>query len=620
MVTRFFLPLIVVWLYSWLAAPSAHALSNQLKNHPSPYLAMHAADPVAWQDWGQAAVNMARREGKLLYISVGYFSCHWCHVMQRESYRDREIAQFLNRHFIPVKVDRELEPALDARLIEFVESTRGMGGWPLNVFITPEGRPLYGILYAPPQEFHTVLKKLHVLWTQERDELLRLARTATVTTEGPGRAHIDARQTRDYVSRLVSGALANSDAVHGGFGEESKFPLAPQLEFLVARVKEQPNAKLKELVQLTLDQMARNGLQDHLGGGFFRYTVDPGWKTPHFEKMLYDNALLARLYLRASRVLARGEYEAVAVRTLDFMARELRDSSGGGFVAALSAVDDKNIEGGYYLWDEDQLKAALTADEFTTYRLAWGMTDAAPFEDGYLPIMALSPAEIARRQKRGPDKVEAVLQAASTKLMRARDKRRVPRDTKVLAGWNGLALAAFAEAAHTLGNKNYREIAKGARDYLVRTLWDGKALRRAVVGGRAVGAVALEDYAYVSLGLLEWARLTGKESDYIQAKQVAAAAWKRFYGPRGWRLSETSLIEAENGQDVITDGPMPSPSAVLAEVSLRLAEQTQDAALRDRALSALDSGHNQVQRNLFWYASHIGAMAAAIADDTQIRP
>jgi len=610
--------LVLVLLGSWLVVAPAHALTNQLKDHPSPYLAMHAGDPVAWQDWNQEAVAKARRENKLLYISIGYFSCHWCHVMQRESYQNREIAQFLNRHFIPVKVDRELEPALDARMIEFVETTRGMGGWPLNVFITPEGHPLYALLYAPPQEFLSVLNKLQQVWSTDRAELTRLAQSADTASTGPG-TQVDRRQAQEYGGKIVAGALSYTDPVHGGFGEQSKFPLVPQLDFLLSQFQRQPDPKLKELLQLTLDQMARNGLQDHLGGGFFRYTVDPGWKTPHFEKMLYDNALLARLYLRASRVLGRSDYEAVAVRTLEFMVRELRDPSGG-FIAALSAVDDKQVEGGYYLWDQDQLKSVLTPQELKVYRLAWGMNDAAPFEDGYLPVKGVPVAEVASRLKLGQDKVETLLQTATIKLYRARLKRRVPRDTKVLAGWNGLALAAFSEAANILGEKSYREQAKATRDYLMQTLWDGKTLRRAVDGKRSVGAVALEDYAYVALGLLEWARLTGQDDDYAQAKQVATAAWKQFYGPRGWRLAESSLIQAEAGQDVITDGPMPSPSAVLAEVSLRLAVRTGDASLRKRALAALDSGHKLVQRDPFWYASHVGAMLAATQENGQARP
>lgn len=610
-VKRFSLLLGLITLYQLLLGLPAFALTNQLKGHPSPYLALHANDPVAWQEWNKEAVELARRENKLLYVSIGYFSCHWCHVMQRESYQNAEIAQFLNKHFIPVKVDRELEAALDARMIEFIESTRGMGGWPLNVFITPQGHPLYAVLYLPSKEFLSVLQQLQKMWTKDRASLERLAQSAAVTPSGPGRPLIDVRQAQGYAERIVADTLALADFIQGGFGEQSKFPSVPQLAFLLTRQARYPDPRLKEFLLLTLDQMARNGLQDHLGGGFFRYTVDPAWKTPHFEKMLYGNALLAHLYLRAGRQFARKDYEAVAERTLNFMAQELRDPTTGAFIASLSAVDDKNVEGGYYLWHRDQLATLLTSEERNVFKLAWGMIDAAPFENGYLPIRGMPSEDIARMLKLDRRQVEKLLERAADKLIRARQKRRLPRDIKLLAGWNGLALMAYAEAARLTGNEYYRWQANGVRDYLAKVLWDGQALRRAVNNGRPVGAVTLEDYAYVARGFLEWARLTGKEEDYALAMKVVTAAWKRFYGPSGWRLAESSLIQAEEGQDIVADGPMPSPSGMLAEVSLHLAERYGDRALREQVLSALNSGHAVLKKNPFWYATHVGAMLAA---------
>jgi uncharacterized protein YyaL (SSP411 family) len=586
---------------------AAAPLSNQLRNHPSPYLAMHAADPVAWQDWNRAVVERARREGKLVYLSVGYFSCHWCHVMQRESYRNPEIARFLNEHFIPVKIDRELEPALDQRLIEFAEKTRGQGGWPLNVFLTPDGHPLYAVLYQPPAEFLATLTKLQELWRRDPAALRQLARQEAVKAEGPGKPVVDARQAQGYAQKTVAGALSIADFVHGGFGEQSKFPSAPPLDFLLAEFRRRPNARLGEFLVLTLDRMANSGLYDHVGGGFFRYTVDPSWKTPHFEKMLYDNALLASLYLRAARELSRPDYAHVARSTLDFMRRELVVDSGA-LIASLSAVDDKNIEGGYYLWSEQELAGLLPEDERLAYRLAYGMTDAAPFEAGFLPLRARTTEEVAKELKQEPAELEKRLARARTRLFEARAKRTVPRDIKLLAGWNGLALAAFADAAIDLNEPAYRATAHGIRNYLANTLWDGKALRRAVSDGRALGAAALEDYAYVAHGLLEWARITGAPDDVRLAQSVAEAGWRLFYGQRGWRLASGSLITAESGQDLIADGPMPAPSAVLARTSLAIARQTGNRRLRELALSALNSGHRILNKDPFWYASHIEAM------------
>jgi len=583
-------------------AVSAAPLSNQLKHHPSPYLAMHATDPVAWQDWNAAAVERARRESKLLYISVGYFSCHWCHVMQRESYKNQDIARFLNRHFVPVKVDRELESALDARLIEFAERTRGVSGWPLNVFVTPEGHPVYAALYLPPAEFKQVLERLQGLWAKDRVSLERLAReeAARGLTAPPAPAK---------ASSLIEEALAQADFIHGGFGEQSKFPLAPQLQALLAQQAAKSNPRLEEFLTLTLDNMANLGLYDHIGGGFFRYTVDPSWKTPHFEKMLYDNALLARVYLHAAAVLHAPRYETLARATLDFMARDMRGTNGA-LIASLSAVDDKNVEGGYYLWSSDALAALLTEREAQAYRLVYGMQDAAPFEAGYLPLRVLAAPEAAKRLGVEASDIEPLLTQASDKLRNARTKRGLPRDTKLLAGWNGLALTAFAEAARVTNESRYREVANGIQKYLANTLWDGKVLKRAVDKGRAVGAVALEDYAYVAQGLLEWARLTNEARDYETARAVANAAWWQFYSEHGWRLSGATLIQTGADEAAIADGPLPSPSAVLIEASLVLSEKTGDVALKKTARAALEKGKTAVRQDAFWNATHATLLTA----------
>jgi len=595
-----------------LALGTAHAapLENQLRQHPSPYLALHGDDPVAWQEWNAVTVERARREGKLLYLSIGYFSCHWCHVMQRESYRNAQIASYLNSHVIPVKVDRELEPALDVRLIEFVEKTRGMSGWPLNVFVTPDGNPLFATLYHPPEEFQKILVRIEQLWRNDRVRLATLARIEAIAPQGPGKPELNIAQARALADRIVAEALTTADSVQGGFGEQSKFPQYPQLAFLLAHYERTQDLRLKEFLLLTLDAMALNGLQDHLGGGFFRYTVDPSWKTPHFEKMLYDNAQLARLYRSAARVFGRDDYRHIANRTLDFLLGEMRAPSGA-MIAALSALDDKGVEGGYYLWSKTELEILLTPVEQEVYRLYAGMRDAAPFEPGYLPLRSMPVAQIAASRNQQLADVENQIASAEDKLRVARAQRVLPRDTKELAAWNGLALAAFAEAALDTNETRYREAAQAVRNFLAKELWDGKALVRSRVHGKANGKVALEDYAYVTLGLTAWAALTGEERDYALAQAVAGAAWKRFYGPKGFRLEESSLLVAETGQDVLSDGPMPSPSAVLAEASLRLAAKTGNKVLRRQALSALNSGNAAISANPFWYATPVNTLLRA---------
>lgn len=596
-------------------------LSNQLKNHASPYLALHANDPVAWQDWSEKAVNLARSQNKLLYLSIGYFSCHWCHVMQKESYQNPEIAAYLNKYFIPVKIDRELESALDARMIAFVTQTQGRGGWPLNVFVTPDGYPLYAVLYEPPKNFLEILTKLNDLWIKEPQQLKKLAREHVNNAKGPGAPKIDKTRVTAYIDKLVIGVRGYADTLNGGFGEQSKFPSVPQLSFLlsyVAKIKNQKNhklrARLKEILILALDQMATLGLRDHVGGGFFRYTVDPGWMTPHFEKMLYDNAQLALIYLRAGQQFNRPDYLAVAVDTLDFLQRKMRDEQGA-YIASLSALDNNGVEGGYYLWSSDELKEILSPTENRVYRLAWSIQDAPPFDQGYLPYTGKNIKQIAKETGLKTGEIIKKLESSKLKLQKRRSKRILPRDTKILAGWNGLTLKAFADAALIIKDKKYRVAASKVRDHIVHKLWDGSSLKRTVVNGRAVGRVALEDYAYVAQGLYAWAKLTNKESDYQLVEEVLNQAWTRFYGKQGWRLAEKSLIKTEASQDVIADGTTPSPSAVIAGLSLKMAARgnNKNKKLKNKALSALNSGHELVSQDPFWYASHVLALSDALA-------
>ena len=602
-----------------VAAAAAGPMRNQLEGHASPYLALHAQDPVAWQDWDERAVARARAENKLLYLSIGYFSCHWCHVMQRESYRDPGVAAFLNANFIPVKVDRELESALDARLIDFVQATQGRAGWPLNVFLTPEGHPLYAVLYLPRDDFLQVLRRLQGVWQEDHANLSAIARREASSAQGPGEPRLDPAVVDGLARRIVVGALDFADPLNGGFGDQNKFPMSPQLEFLLAAQERSAAEPLASMLKLTLNNMWRNGLYDHLGGGFFRYTVDPSWETPHFEKMLYDNAQLALIYLRAAELLNEPVYREVARQTLDFMANDMM-ADEGALVASFSAVDGDDVEGGYYLWGETELAQRLTAPEREAVKLAYRMRDAPPFDAGWLPMSGSTEDEIAAALGREPAAVGEDLERAREKLRRARQDRTLPVDSKLLAGWNGLALAAFATAAQSLPEPRYRAVARKIRDYLAQELWDGRQLLRAKRAGRAAGRASVEDYAYVAWGLFVWAGLTGDVTDMGLAAAVLEQGWKRFYGPDGWRLAEQSLIAGEDTRDAIEDGPMPSPSAVMARVSLLLSAATDDGELRQRALSALNSGHEAMEGNAFWYASHVLAMVSAFETKTGSAP
>ncbi len=592
-----------------LAAIAHPGWCNALRNHPSPYLAMHGQDPVAWLSWGRDAIGRARQENKLLFISSGYFSCHWCHVMQAQSYRNPEIAAFLNAHFIPVKVDRELQPALDAYLVEFVERTRGRAGWPLNAFLTPEGHPLAGITYLPAEPFLAYLKRLQALWATDGAELKQVAAGAarTLSEGSPAVGRIDARRAGEYMVRFIDQSLVLGDELGGGFGDQAKFPSAPQLRVLLQRQAEHPDPGLAAFLRLTLNQMASQALRDHLGGGFFRYTVDPDWQIPHFEKMLYDNAQLAELYLLAARIFDEPGYETVARDTLDFLIEQMWDKQGA-FISSLSAVDSQGVEGGYYLWDEATLKASLSEKELAVARIAWSLDGSPSFEAGHLPIQAATPVDISNASGLPPAEVEMHVSSARRKLLDQRRRRTVPPDTKLLAAWNGLALSALARAAHLPGGEIYRGRGKQLRDYLVHTLWDGQALVRARDGEQAVGKASLEDYAYVAQGLLAWANLSGETKEYALVGRLLEKAWRRYRTARGWQLTDDSLLPWIPTEPVLADGPLPSPSAVLLDTSLRLADRLDDSERHVQALAILRQDYPQLAGSPFGYATHIGVL------------
>ncbi len=585
---------------------------NELKNHPSPYLAMHGNDPVHWQKWSKKVFEQAKKENKLVFLSIGYFSCHWCHVMQKESYKNPQIAAFLNRNFIAVKVDRELQPALDARLIEFVERTRGYAGWPLNVFITPEGYPLLGIVYLPPADFKELLGNISAAWADDRKGMAEMAKSAAVDLQkkDPSTGNIiDPKQVKYYQELYLKQALQMADHLQGGFGESSKFPLVPQLVLLLDLYKKNRDESLGDFLLLTLDKMASQGLYDHLRGGFFRYVVDPNWLTPHFEKMLYDNAQLARLYLDAARVFKKSAYKKVALNTLDFMLREFSIGKDG-MISSLSAIDNKGVEGGFYLWSNDELKKILSSREYKLLQSHWGLYGVPSLDAGHHARIANDIPAVAKEFELPVDKVERIIGSAKKKLLAFQHSRSLPRDVKVLASWNGLALSALVSAISV--NKSYETHAREIKNLILKKFWDGQSLKRAVSGGKYLGDATLEDYAYVAEGLLAWANYTGKTEDYKLVNDIIQQAWKRFYNGDGWILSEDLIPGLVVREGIIADGPMPSSSASLIRASLEISKILNDKKLFVLAKSALNRGNAILKTDNFWYATHIMAMSEAL--------
>lgn len=586
------------------------AAPNALYHNSSPYLALHGRDPVRWQLWNATTIARARAQKKLLFVSSGYFSCHWCHVMQRESYQNDRIAALLNKYYIPVKVDRELSVALDARLVDFVERTQGYAGWPLNVFVTPDGYPLLGMVYMPPDKFASILKKLQQEWQADRPGLMQLAKSASAElnrAEVTQSSELPSGLGQQLAKQFVNAAAAYEDDLQGGFGQQNKFPSVPQLQTMLMIYRRQPDPQIRQFLQLTLDQMARRGLWDQIGGGFFRYSVDPGWHVPHFEKMLYDNALLARLYFEAGEVFQQQGYTRVAQLTLAFALRELR-TFDGAFVASLSAIDDHGVEGGYYLWDSSQVQALLEPAEWAVVQLMWDLSGPPQLPAGHHLQQAMSVEDVARELKLDPATVSNRLVAARAKLFAARQARHVPRDTKKLASWNGLMLSALVEAGKQTHDPHYRAAAQALHDYLYRVLWDGKSLARAKDSQGGVTDGTLEDYAYVIAGVADSWLQTKDPRDQAWLQRLIDSAWQKFYGRQGWLLAQHMLLRYGAGSTLISDSVLPSAASVLIAQTYRFARETDNPAMQHLAMRAMNVGHDEIRRDPFWYATQISAL------------
>jgi uncharacterized protein YyaL (SSP411 family) len=509
-------------------------LRNALAGTASPYLAMHADDPVAWQTWSADTLARARTEGRLILVSSGFFACHWCHVLQQESFRDPAFADLLNTAFLPVKVDREAEPALDAELRRAMQAISGRAGWPLNLILTPEGDPLYGFVYAPRAELLVRLQRLHALWQANPERLRTLARGASdeLRPQPSPTAPISPAEARQ---RLREALLAEADLLGGGFGHGAKFPHAPRLLATLRLIEQQRDAALEGFLTTTLDAMAHGALRDPLGGGFFRYTIDPDWQLPHFEQMLIDQALLARVYLRAGRLFARPDLSAVGHDLIRVILRDFAHP-GGGFVAALSALDAQGMEGGGYLWDDAALAALLDGPVLEAAR-RWTWVGHESWGPGRLPLR--------------PGASEADRQAI-TLLAAARPRPVHPRDEQIPLAANGQLLVTLAESCQ----EGLAPACAAARE-LARFL------------RRAASSPIEELQAAVSLaaGLTCWGEVQGSEDDLGRARTLLRAAARDFGGAQGWQPSRRPLPPWSGRTAELADDEYPSASAQWTELA-----------------------------------------------------
>jgi uncharacterized protein YyaL (SSP411 family) len=539
---------------------------NRLAQETSPYLLQHRDNPVGWYPWGPEALERAREEDKPILLSVGYSACHWCHVMERESFEDAETAAYMNEHFVPIKVDREERPDVDAIYMEAVQAMTGHGGWPMTVFLDPEGVPFYGGTYFPPDtsrgmpSFQMVMEAVVHAFETQREEIRERAPGTRARLGALG--EVEPRDLPDAaaLAEAVQRLLAVADRRNGGFGSAPKFPPASSLELLLARGE-------TEHVELTLDKMLAGGIYDQLGGGFARYSVDAIWLVPHFEKMLYDNALLARTYLHGWQQLGHERYRRACEETLDWMLREMRGPEGG-FYSALDA-DSEGEEGKFYVWTPAEIRKVLgeRAEAVIEY---YGVTEEGNFEGSNVLHLA------GGATSEEPEELDEMRQA----LLEARAQRVRPGlDDKRLTSWNALAIAALADAGAVLGREDYLDAARACASFLLSQLRDEAGnLLRTYKDGRAHLNAYLEDHAFLLEALLTLYEATFEARWFTEARALADVTIERFGDLERGGFYSTSSDHEEliARRKEVGDHPIPSGNSSAAMGMLRLAALTGD--------------------------------------------
>ena len=572
-------------------------MANRLARETSPYLLQHKDNPVDWYPWGEEALERARVEDRPILLSVGYSACHWCHVMERESFEDEATAELMNRHFVNIKVDREERPDIDSIYMSAVQAMTHHGGWPMTVFMTPDGAPFYGGTYFPPvpsrgmPSFKQLLLSLADAYENRRDEVLQSAGTVREFLQEAAIVSIPKSEISEgLLTHAATSLAAQVDDRFGGFGGAPKFPQSMNLEVLLRHYKRAGDRAALSGVELSLRQMANGGIYDHLGGGFARYSVDAYWLVPHFEKMLYDNALLARLYLEAYQATGNAFYLRVAEETLDYVVRDMTDPEGGFYSA--EDADSEGVEGKFYVWTPQEIEAVLEPDEAKLAARFWDVTQGGNFEGKNILNVPRPPEAVAAEFGIGPEELWRRIVSIRERLLAEREKRVRPgRDEKVLAAWNGLMLRAFALAARVTGREDYREIARKNAAFILEKLKVDGRLRRSYKDGRARFNGYLEDYACVADGLVEVYEATFETRWLEEAATLADAILELF-----WDVEKSVFYDtAADHEELVTrprdvyDNASPSGNSVAVDVLLRLSVLLDREDYREKAATVLEN-------------------------------
>ena len=579
-------------------------MANRLINETSPYLLQHANNPVDWYAWGPEALERARADDKPILLSVGYSACHWCHVMETESFENRETADLMNDNFICIKVDREERPDIDSIYMTAVQAMTGRGGWPMTVFLTPDGKPFYGGTYFPPEDRHgmpgfpRLLQSLAAAYRQNRaevilqtDKLVQQMRQVSSGSRG-----IDPL-TEDVLQRAYQKIAGDFDEKHGGIGIEPKFPQPMTYEFLLRYHLRAQEPRALEIVEVTLDRMAMGGIYDQLGGGFHRYSTDMYWLVPHFEKMLYDNALLAKLYLHAYQVTKKPLYKRIVEETLQYVLREMTDPNGG-FYSAQDA-DSEGMEGKFFVWRPEEVIDVLGKTEGEVFNQYFGVTQEGNFEGRSILNITSDSAVFAQEAAIEEQELTKLLERSRAKLLESRDRRvRPDRDDKVLTAWNGLMLGAFAEAGAVLDRGEYTAVAEKNAAFLLNNLRQDGRLLRTYKDGRAKLKGYLEDYAFLASGLLSLHEATFGGRWLREAVDLGRSMVDLFWDEQSGQFYDTGHDHEElviRPRD-ISDNAIPAGSSMAADMLLRLSIITGDTELNRRAATSLRSVRDLMAR------------------------
>ena len=588
--------------------------TNRLIDETSPYLLQHAHNPVAWFPWGEEALEKSRDEDKPILLSIGYSACHWCHVMERESFENDAIASLMNEHFIPIKVDREERPDIDEIYMNAVQMMTGSGGWPLTVFLTPALKPFYGGTYFPPDDrwgrpgFKSVLTELARVYEQERSRIQEASEGLTQRLQTLSSTSRSTEiLTHAVIGRAARELAARFDARYGGFSPAPKFPPSGSLSLLLRHARSSRDPDELRMVELTLDKMAAGGMYDQLGGGFHRYSTDERWLVPHFEKMLYDNALLVPVYLEAHQVTGKPAYRRIAQECLDWVLREMQDDNGGYF-STLDA-DSEGVEGKFYVWSKDEL-SALLGDDAQKFCDAYDVTGDGNWEGSNILNL---PGGISTWS--------AGLEAARGRLLARRDKRIHPGlDDKVLTSWNALMVIAMARGYRVLGDTRFLDSARRAVSFIESSLYDGDRLLATYRNGRAKLKAYLDDYAFLLGGYVELF-----ESDFDarwleQATRLASALKSLFLDEHGAGFyftgndHEALIARTKTG----FDGAIPSGNAVAATYLLKLAEYTGERDFATLAIDTLHTFQTQMESSPSGFTHMLAALDFYLAEKREV--